>query len=103
MWDLKEGIKLIREIEEIMSQFQYHCALTGSVLYKGKSGKDLDVILYPHSTDKTLKEKALLKILESIKFTIIEDRTETHSRYGDDKIVYRTEYDGKRVDIFIMK
>lgn len=45
-WDLDTGVALARELEIHMAP-KYHVALAGSVLHKGESFKDLDLIILP--------------------------------------------------------
>jgi len=40
------------ELWELLEPLGWHCALTGSVLAKGSSEHDLDIILYPHRWTK---------------------------------------------------
>lgn len=50
MWGLEEGVDFCRRLNKHLSPVGYAVALTGSVLFKGKSHKDLDLIVYPMST-----------------------------------------------------
>lgn len=45
-WTLNEAIDICKEIEIISPKFGCHIGLTGGVLYKEGSRKDLDLILY---------------------------------------------------------
>lgn len=49
-WSLTEGdaLSTLRILEVELSKVGWHVALTGSVLQKGGSHKDLDVVVYPH-------------------------------------------------------
>lgn len=49
----EEAITLCRELEVRLKDIGYHCGLTGSMLYKGKSTKDIDIIIYPHQVSQT--------------------------------------------------
>lgn len=49
-WTLESAVEFIRDLEPILASLGWHCALTGSVLYKGESRKDLDLVVYPHRT-----------------------------------------------------
>lgn len=47
-WSLEEALALVRELEETVSVFGWHVGLTGGVLKRGYSEKDVDIIAYPH-------------------------------------------------------
>ncbi len=47
MWTMETALEVVREIEKDLTDTGWHCGLTGSVLYKGASEHDLDLILYP--------------------------------------------------------
>jgi hypothetical protein len=49
-WNLDAGLKVVRELEALLSPLGWHVALAGSVLHQGESNDDLDVILYRHKT-----------------------------------------------------
>ncbi len=51
MWTRELAIKLVEKLEPELAKIGAHCALAGSVLYKGESKKDLDIIIYPHKSD----------------------------------------------------
>jgi len=48
MWKINEAIETIKPFESIAAIMGYHVALGGSVMYKGESTKDLDIIVYTH-------------------------------------------------------
>lgn len=50
LWSLEEGVDFCRRLNKRLMHVGYVVALTGSVLFKGKSHKDLDLIVYPMST-----------------------------------------------------
>ncbi len=102
-WTLVLGMQLVQLIEKHMSasnQFKYHAALAGSVLHKGISTKDVDIILYPHRTDEKLSNKDLFDRLEKIGVKMFK-RIDFHEY--DDKIVFWCSFENKRVDIFLME
>ena len=103
-WILDQDIDLVRQLEFKLKRAysHYHVALGGSVLHKGFSNKDLDIIIYPHKTtqqDIKWMKNALLQ------FGLVEisDRGAVHSGYGDGKDVIQYEYQNKRVDIFFLE
>ena len=50
MWTLTTALEFIVRLETHLRPIGYACGLTGSVLTKGGSSHDLDVIIYPLST-----------------------------------------------------
>jgi len=50
MWTLDEGLVIVRELKERIWQLGFAIALTGGVLYRGHSNKDLDILFYPLSS-----------------------------------------------------
>lgn len=50
MWTLLSARMFITSIEEAVQAVGYHIGLTGSVLNRGESSHDLDLIFYPAST-----------------------------------------------------
>jgi hypothetical protein len=106
MWNLEQALKLIKELEDSLSQFGVHCALAGSVLYRGTSENDLDLIIYPHKKKKdkswnTYEVKKILKVF--FKVPEIRDCGGV-SQIRDAKEVSWIEIeDGKRIDFFFLK
>jgi hypothetical protein len=47
MWTREEAFWVIEKLEPQLANLGAHCALAGSVAYRGNSDKDLDLILYP--------------------------------------------------------
>lgn len=101
MFDTIEGIQICRQIEKFVSEVGLHCGLTGSVLYKGSSEKDLDVIIYPHQVSnpisKEVAKKALAKIGIKPKYRV----STVASCQDKDVEVFETE-SGRRIDIFFL-
>lgn len=46
-WTLHDALALLRELDPELRKVGLTCALAGSVLFKGLSAKDLDVIIFP--------------------------------------------------------
>lgn len=47
-WSFQDGVALVRTLEKKLACRGWHVALAGSVLHKGTSSKDLDVVAFPH-------------------------------------------------------
>lgn len=46
-WTLDDALRDVRALNPLLSEVGYCIALTGGVLFRGESGKDVDFILYP--------------------------------------------------------
>ena len=100
-WDINRGIVIAQLIESIVVKLGYHVALTGSVLIKGESDKDLDVMIYPHKTTScSPREEVMEKMSQSGFGEFIHAK---HTTYGDDKVVFITDFAGQRVDVFFVQ
>ncbi len=88
LWSLEDGITFVRELESKLAPLGYHCGLTGSVLYKGFSNKDLDVIIYPHDATKA-NDITFQKVSEMMVSDFnIEINKIDRLKYPDTKEVY---------------
>lgn len=62
MWTLEEALTLIRELNPLLVEAGWYFGLTGSVLIKGESVKDLDLIVFPLNTAE-VDRKRLYRVL----------------------------------------
>lgn len=51
---LEQAIGITRELEPKFAAFGYHLALTGGVLFRGESNKDIDFVFYAHDPQVSL-------------------------------------------------
>lgn len=100
----KIAIDWIREKEPIAASMNFHLGLTGSVLFKGESIKDFDVIAYPHNPHLPTDKAELLKAMglalnddNQRRFAMYADKT-----YGRNVAICSTE-SGLRVDVLFMQ
>ncbi len=111
---LEQAVSFIREFEPILAKHGIHSALTGSVLYKGLSTKDFDIILYPRDPKKCMGINSVRNLLMQIGFEMVRCAAGSGMRYnkknstfipsGEDKegrVVDIMEYRGYRVDVFL--
>ena len=101
MWTLEQAQELVQLIEGIVEQARYHVAIAGSVATKGRSIKDLDLILYPHTTEQTQDSMSILGHLSKIglsDFAILD-------RVAYNRPVYIAYFgpENKRIDIFFLE
>lgn len=105
MWNREEAFWVIERLEPEMAKLGAHCALTGSILYRGTSDKDLDIVLYPHIAHKDKFDWIPVKQALARFFSA----TETNdcggtSQIRDNKMVsWLTTPKGKRVDFFFLQ
>lgn len=105
VWTLQEAIEFIRKLDPMLRLVGYTTALTGSILYRGFSHKDLDIMVYPLSSKHPNPEGVKLEF-ERIGMTMLKDILVTQAswaaRGSDDKKCVEIWADdrGRRIDIF---
>lgn len=57
MWTLEDGLAVVRSLQPLTRQFNYHLALGGGVLNNGASDKDLDLYFLPLGHIKMEKDE----------------------------------------------
>ena len=103
-WTRAQAIKLINKIEAGSKKYNITTALGGSVLLKGKSDKDLDIILYPYKTG-IIKQQEFFDWI-CCEFVIFLVAVVDHRDQGDNKLVYICHYfdrkqNKRRIDFII--
>jgi len=103
-WTQTEALLFLADLETKAAAAGLHVALAGSVLYRGESKKDLDVVIYPHT-----KEKPSSWPLKAIAFVDVQIgksdlcdfpyRDGKHVRYA---FIKSGPLAGRRVDIFLL-
>jgi hypothetical protein len=105
VWDIFSAMAFIKDLRTALLDVGYCVGLTGSVLYKLSSEKDLDVIIYPHGTLPKGNLEGALR-LAGMKRTMTKDEVQRMwlRDYGstDTKHVEIWEVAGKRVDLFFL-
>jgi hypothetical protein len=104
-WTLSDALPLIVKLASELAP-DYHLALAGSVLLRGASDKDLDLVVYPNSTvvqDKAVVEAALRRV----GLARMYDVEVMHARWRrvgstDTKHVEIWDYRGRRVDVIYL-
>lgn len=100
-WTLKKGLETAKSLQEFFDVccIPIHVGMTGSVLLKGKSKKDLDLILYPSKTGNKISISDVLDILDQYGYRDLQHRTPDHE--NDEKQVYAWFGKDKRIDFFL--
>lgn len=107
MWTLEEALPIVRDLTTALREIRYAVALGGSVLYRGTSTKDLDLVVYPYCVPEK-NETALKEALVNFGFVLKHNKEyvqEGWRRRGsqDIKHVEVWTYQNKRVDIIIVE
>ncbi len=105
LWTLDEALLLVRHLEDAVVP-HFHVALGGSVLIRGWSDKDVDVVIYPHN--KTRASPPAEDLLQKAGLTVVFNSTQMRKKWGseygttDTKSIERWDWKGRRVDIFFL-
>ena len=99
-WSLDTAVDACAKIENVVSGFGFHVALSGGTLYKSGIRKDVDIWIYPHSVDRNtpLNRTEVDYMADKVAriFGTTYSRASTKC-YNDDKIVYKL---GNNIDLF---
>jgi hypothetical protein len=47
MWDLEQGLRVVRALQATTREYNYHLTIGGGVINNGQSNKDLDLYFLP--------------------------------------------------------
>ena len=89
-WTLSEAIEICTKIESVCPEFGCHVALTGGLLYKEGSRKDLDILFYRIRQVDEINVDGLIEVLSGLGFT-------DHSGFGWCR---KAKLNGKKIDMF---
>lgn len=107
-WTFDESLDFTRELQRLFKPFGFNVGLTGSVLYKGESLNDLDVIVFPQNSGKMDIDK-LREILEAYGLVQIASRAKVANIWArrgstDAKHVEAWKNKkGQKVDLFFLR
>lgn len=96
-YTLAEGVVICEAIEFSLKEAGYHVALGGSALYRGWSTKDIDIMIYPHSSHASCHRQFLVAKLEALGF--IPSKSIETTNIAE---VHKTTKDGVPVDFFFL-
>ena len=99
MWSLNEAIAWIQQNEPLAASVGWHLGLTGGVLFRNGSDKDLDVICYKHNEE--INHVTPERLIEKLRLTT-SMHINQHKDYPTSKNLYICWANSKRFDIFIM-
>lgn len=96
---LEEGVDTARKLEEVAKNCGFHVALTGGVLYRGSSRKDVDIVVYPHRKDGKHDKEAFLQALLAAGASNVFQTDPNHN----DKDVVLITFNNLRIDLFFLR
>lgn len=108
MWTLEEAQQVLARVAIPMNQAGIGVGLTGSVLTRGESKNDLDLVLYPLTTaldrwpviaSKVLAEEGFELVVAAYKVKVAW----RNQGSSDDKLVEVWRLNRKRVDVFYLR
>lgn len=109
MWTLESGVAFVRRLQLVASYAGYEVALAGSVLTRGRSSKDLDVVLFPRSTSVVNLEGLRILLTSTGILRLAHDRDTVTARWrrigSDDEkhVEVWVTAEGLRVDLFFLR
>jgi hypothetical protein len=94
----RNAVDLIQQMEPILAGIGYHCGLTGSVLFKGGSTDDTDIIIYAHQPKDTRPPAEVIAALAPI--GLLHHFT-TDTQYTG-RAIEKCTYRGRYIDLFFL-
>jgi len=107
-WSLEDGAIFVRALQTAIHPSGYHAGLAGSVLHKGSSEKDIDILIFPFNTamcDREELVECLTKFGLRLRFTSAQVKAFWRRAGSQDQKeveVWETK-GGNRVDLFFLK
>lgn len=110
-WTLDEGVDFVRSLELRLAP-TWHVALGGSVLMRGESRKDIDLIIYPHNASDESGWEVLEACLRAAGLSLFVSEYEVRAAWRDagstdtkHVSVWLTSLheEGRRVDVFRLR
>lgn len=107
-WTREDALCFLARSRETVEGAGLHLGLTGSLLYKDASTKDMDLIVYPRKTTAEISLKKARECLVKIGMKQLRTREQVaKSRVNvegelDLKHVEVWEYEKSRIDVFFM-
>lgn len=111
-WTLAEALPFVKSLREALIPIGFGVGLTGSLLYRGTSEKDIDIVLYPLGHPEPPKEiidlSSLYCALDALGMSCYMDRAATTQTWRDigsqdTKHVEIWSHGGRRVDLMILR
>jgi hypothetical protein len=97
VWTAKPALEFCSKLWPMAAKHDWHFGMTGGVMYKGESSKDLDLIFYPHTGTKPTLEGLHAALKEAGMEQVSDFPIGYEGKYVE---IWITD-DDKRVDIII--
>ncbi len=107
-WLLEDGVSIVRSLQNVSRQFNYHVCLGGGVLNNGYSYNDLDLYFLPLNTEDDNDADGLVTYLEKLwgpaEDLVSEEYLEGSMTYERKlKFVPKVKHPGKRIEVFVVR
>lgn len=108
-WTLDDGIAFARQLEIELGARFWHCAIGGSVLHKGASDKDLDVVCFPRKANEPPQHADRTRALRRMGCTRELDRADVRRSWRERGILDTKHVEvwacplGRRIDIMVLQ
>lgn len=105
-WTIDDAIQFCRSLEKVITPVGFHVGLRGGVLIRGKSDRDLDLVIYPRDSSDVRLDR-LHDRLRAFGMKQVESTAQVHSRWQargttDRKAIEIWEIGGRKVDLLIV-
>jgi hypothetical protein len=101
LWTLEQACLFCARLHEHLILFGYDIGLAGGVLLRGKSEKDIDIIIYPLKKISS-NFNAMRASLPDFGLKFVRLPNENLGYPDDGKHVEVWEFEGKRIDLFFL-
>ena len=101
-WTLSEGSKLVETLAEPAAAYNLAVGLAGSVVEKGESTNDLDLVLFPYKTEWEDEHLRFLKhIEEDMRLLYVKAVIDHSVNNNDKKLIFRARerISGRAIDL----
>jgi hypothetical protein len=107
-WRLQDAVELIEELRPELESVGWTLGLTGSVLFRGESTKDLDLIVYPLNASIENNKELVRDVLIRHRFRLFLTKAELAEKWktqaGSTDTKHVEVYTGRyrRLDLFFL-
>lgn len=100
---IEKVVEICTQFEQILRPIGFHVGLTGSCLYGGGEGKDMDCIIYPHiKEDGSFSKMQPEAVLKTLGMSDIRNTYDSEYEFSEDYIYIAKHPEGMRIDFFFL-
>jgi hypothetical protein len=110
MWTRDQACVFLERLCRLLEPVNWYAGITGSVVERGSSTKDLDMIIYPFRTDRPMDKEQAYSVFRALDLQRFMKTSDIHKIWrelgsGDDKQIeaWRNRKTGQRVDFFFLR